>query len=472
MTTRGQILRSSTTGNVPAAGTRKPGEVWTNFPDLQLGVIDVSGNAQRLVAVRYFSTTAAYATGDFVVQGGALYAAKAAITAGAFNASQWARLGAATDAGGPYLALTGGTLTGALILNAIPTTALGAATKSYVDSAPYLPLVGGTLTGPLLLAADPTLALGAATKNYADTKLPLAGGTLTGPLTLSGPPTQPLQAATKAYVDSGAFVPLAGGTMTGDLILNRDAQVPLGAATLEQVSARGAGDNRIINGNFAINQRGYVSGTALAAAAYGIDRWKAGTGGCTYTFTAALPDTTITITAGTLTQIIEAGMIEGGVYTLAWAGTAQARVYQGTPTGAYAASPIVTASLTAGTNTIVEFNAGTLTRVKLEIGSVATPFNRQSLAKSMADCQRYFQSLPSVQVSNSYSLAGNAANQSFTFQTMRATPTCTVTGATSIVNCSGQVINPWSPNIFVLSHTATAAGPSSWNTNVTLAAEL
>ena len=32
-----------------------------------------------------------------------------------------------------------------------------------------------------------------------------------------------------------------------------------------------------------------------------------------------------------------------------------------------------------------------ITGVKLEVGSVATPFNRQSLAKSMADCQRYYQ---------------------------------------------------------------------------------
>jgi len=83
-------------------------------------------------------------------------------------------------------------------------------------------------------------------------------------------------------------------------------------------------------------------------------------------------------------------MIEGGVYTLSWTGTAQARVYQGTPTGSYAANPIVTPSLTVGTNTIVEFNAGTLGRVKFENGSVATPYNRQSLAKSMADCQRYY----------------------------------------------------------------------------------
>ena len=187
------------------------------------------------------------------------------------------------------------------------------------------------------------------------------------------------------------------------------------------------GDNRIINGNFAVNQRAYVSGTALpssptVANGYAHDRWKAGAGGCTYTFTAALPDTTITITAGTLTQIIEAGMIEGGVYTLSWTGTAQARVYQGTPTGSYAASPLTTASLPAGVNTIVEFNAGTLTRPKLEIGSVATPYNRQSLAESMADCQRYYQS--GYSAINSGGISGQSMGGAQMYPVvMRAAPT-------------------------------------------------
>src|SRR5580698_1592117 len=37
-------------------------------------------------------------------------------------------------------------------------------------SGPFLPLTGGTLTGPLALAADPTIPLGASTKEYVDAR--------------------------------------------------------------------------------------------------------------------------------------------------------------------------------------------------------------------------------------------------------------------------------------------------------------
>jgi hypothetical protein len=263
---------------------------------------------------------------------------------------------------------------------------------------------------------------------------------------------------------------ISGGTMTGPIVLAADPVAAMQPATKQYVDGGRLGDNRIINGNFAINQRTYVSGT-LVAAAYGHDRWKAGASGCTYTFTAAVPDTTITITAGTLTQIIEAGIIEGGVYTLSWTGTAQARVYQGTPTGAYAASPIVTASLPAGTNTIVEFNTGTVTRVKLEIGSVATPFNRQSLAKSMADCQRYY-TFGTVNL-GAYGAAGATfIAHSPLKATMRAAPTTTVSPITA-TNCSafaivavadGQTVN--------FSGTITALGGYQAQASYTAAAEL
>lgn len=87
--------------------------------------------------------------------------------------------------------------------------------------------------------------------------------------------------------------------------------------------------NAIINGNFGINQRG-VSGTvSLAAGAYGHDRWKAGASGCTYTFVTSQNVTTITITAGTLQQVIEGLNLQSGTYLLSWTGTAQGRVDSG-----------------------------------------------------------------------------------------------------------------------------------------------
>ena len=441
MTTRQQVLRSSTPGQTPAAGTRQPGELWITFPDRQLGYIDASRNAQPVVAVRFFSTLANYVAGDFVIQAGGLYAAKGAVAAGAFNPSQWTKVAAATDAGGPYLPIAGGTLTGALVLAADPGAALGAATKQYVD--------GKVTAAPFL---------------------PIAGGTLTGPVTLSGPPTIPLHAATKAYVDAGAFVPIAGGTMTGDLVLNRDPVVALGAATKQSVDARGAGDNRIVNGNFAVNQRGQVSGTALATTVYGHDRWKAGASGCTYTFPATLPDTTITITAGTLTQIIEAGMIEGGVYVLSWTGTAQARVYQGSPSGSYVASPVVTASLPAGVNTVVEFNTGTVGKVKLEIGSVATPYNRQSLAKSLADCARYFLVVKQVVVGGGAYTTSVSAWVPLSIA-MRAAPTAAFANLTNS-NTGGMHLDSAFSSVANISTTTTAAGIFYSQGDVSLNAEL
>jgi hypothetical protein len=70
-----------------------------------------------------------------------------------------------------------------------------------------VPISGGTMTGPLILSGDPTVALGAATMQYvaeyaASTLVPLAGGTMTGPLILSGAPTQANQAATMAWVEA------------------------------------------------------------------------------------------------------------------------------------------------------------------------------------------------------------------------------------------------------------------------------
>ena len=106
MPIRVQSLRSSTKNTRPAAGSREPGEIYTNFPDLQLGVIDASKNPKDLIAVRFFSVTTNYAVGDFVINAGVGYRAKEVIVAGAFNAAQWDTINVSGSAEPPIAAGT------------------------------------------------------------------------------------------------------------------------------------------------------------------------------------------------------------------------------------------------------------------------------------------------------------------------------------------------------------------------------
>ena len=147
--------------------------------------------------------------------------------------------------------------------------------------------------------------------------------------------------------------------------------------------------NRIIDGGFTINQRGYTSGTSLSSGSYGHDRWKGGASGGTYTFTQGSTgvNTTITITAGSIIQVIEgANLPEGGTYVLSWTGTAQGKI----GSGSFGASGI-TGTITAGTNTNIEFNTGTCGNVQLEVGSTATSFDYRPYGTELQLCQRYYE---------------------------------------------------------------------------------
>ena len=112
MPQRVQSLRSSVTQSRPAAGTRQPVEIYVNFSDLQLGVVNAAQTAQDLIGGRYFSTNANYSIGDFVYYNGQLYRAKVAITAGAFTAANWDQVQLASMVSTNFLPLTGGSLAG------------------------------------------------------------------------------------------------------------------------------------------------------------------------------------------------------------------------------------------------------------------------------------------------------------------------------------------------------------------------
>lgn len=145
--------------------------------------------------------------------------------------------------------------------------------------------------------------------------------------------------------------------------------------------------NRLRNAGFTVNQRA-VSGTVtLVANAYGHDGFKAGANGCTYTFARSGGVTMLTISAGTLVQVIEGAlyMTEGGTYTASWLGTAQGRLNG----GAYAASPIVATGLAADANLTVEWGTGSLALPQVETGKSRTVFELRD--DEMRRCLRYFQ---------------------------------------------------------------------------------
>lgn len=83
---------------------------------------------------------------------------------------------------------------GTQIRSALTAQIINSALAAYFNiqqvlASAFLPLTGGTLSGPLLLNADPAAALGAATKQYVDNvqgnKLPLTGGTMQGSINMN-----------------------------------------------------------------------------------------------------------------------------------------------------------------------------------------------------------------------------------------------------------------------------------------------
>jgi hypothetical protein len=196
-------LRSSTARNRPPAATRKTGELYVNYPDQQLGVIDTSQNPIDLLPITFFSTLTTYAVGAFVVQGGQLYRCVVAVTTpGPFSLTNWNSVGGSVSVGdtppanaqagalwydstaaelyvlyndgnsiqwviavnqsGAYLPLNGGTMTGDIVLRGNATAALNPVTLQQVQGG-YLPLTGGKLTGNLGVGGAPAAAAPAGT---------------------------------------------------------------------------------------------------------------------------------------------------------------------------------------------------------------------------------------------------------------------------------------------------------------------
>lgn len=213
--------------------------------------------------------------------------------------------------------------------------------------------------------------------------------------------------------------------------------------------------NTLINANFLVNQRAVTGSVVLAAGAYGHDRWKAGSGGCTYTFSTSNNVTVVTVTAGTLVQVIEGTNLSSGTYVLSWGGTAQGKI----GAGVFSASG-VTGAAAGGVNLSIEFGTGTLSRPQLEVGSTPTPFELRPLGAETSLCQRYFWRAQN----DTFIWSGNTTSSSQYFVncalpvTMRATPTVSnpTASAQSGFPTSFTLVLPISPYSVNASKTSSA----------------
>lgn len=139
-----------------------------------------------------------------------------------------------------FLPLTGGQLSGPLLLNANASQPMQAVTLQQLDS--YVPpgSVGEAPNDGQLYGRN------GLTTSWAPV-LPLAGGILTGALTLSGNAVSALQAVPFQQLNSAisgavaSYLPLAGGTMSGLLTLSGNAANALNPVPLQQVSGMLAG---------------------------------------------------------------------------------------------------------------------------------------------------------------------------------------------------------------------------------------
>lgn len=184
-----------------------------------------------------------------------------------------------------------------------------------------------------------------------------------------------------------------------------------------RVAKIGGFKNILINGDFRVNQRGYVSGTNTGGAnQYTLDRWRVVTSGQNLTYAASGNGLAVTAPAGGLEQTIEGANIVGGTYVASWIGAGTFKV------NGVAATKGATFTLPSNTNAVIQI-VGAVAKLQVELGSRATDFEERPYGVELAMCQRYYLLVP-------YTIEGYAAGANFRISNplmfptqMRVTPT-------------------------------------------------
>lgn len=206
------------------------------------------------------------------------------------------------------------------------------------------------------------------------------------------------------------------------------------------------GQNLLINGDFQINQRGFAGG-ALAAGAYGFDRWKAGPAGAAL----SLAGYVLTLSSGALVQPVEPSLwgvasFAGLPLTLSVEGLAGENLSVSIGSASGVISPgsgrrSVTLTPAAGDTGPLPVSiapasgAVTLARIKLEFGRQPSGWAARPATLEEALCARYHWRPEAGLALDAYQAAGGTVQQAITLPVrMRAVPSAAfaVSGATNV----------------------------------------
>jgi len=388
--------------------------------------------------------------------------------------------------------------------------------------ASYVPLAGGSMTGTLFLPYDPIVPLAAATKQYVDAH---AGG-------IGEAPTDGQLYSRQSSAWTPTVVPLGDNRIiNGDMRVDQRNNGAAGTATNVYTVDRWLYGTSVA-GNILNWGRNYNGGSntaqflaagfpynlgfqvfqarTLAAADYfslyqpieadmigdlawgtanarpvtlsfwvlsnqtgtfsGSIRNYAGTRSYPFTFNISTVVVATRIVVNIPGDITGTWVVSGNAGALIVGFDLGAGVNWRGPAGAWTAGNLigVTGAVSLAATIGLIFSIG---GVKLEVGNIATPFNRQSTAKTFADCQRYY-IRDALLGATSYALAGGTFwNSSMLPTTMRASPTMTVAGS-SFTNCSTPAIAPESASSFYVNALATITGGATWYAAFTASAEL
>ena len=357
--------------------------------------------------------------------------------------------------------------------------------------ASYLALSGGTMTGAMTLAADPAANLQPATKQYVDAVRVGDNRIINGDMRIDQRNNGASGTASAYTVDRWSYVGAQASKGTWGRVANTaHPEIGFGyclgfnsSSAYAAVAADYFQLNQAIEADAVSDFAWGTAGAQPATLSFWAQSTLTGTFGGSinnYAVTRSYPFSYSIPVANTWTKIaITIPGDTGGAWVMTGNGGSVYVIFdlgcgsnRRGPPNAWASANY---NSVPGAVSIVGTNgAGFLvTGVKLEIGSVATPYNRQSLAKSMADCQRYYQQLVGGNLAVGWQ--GNAGGSVFTPMTflvsMRAAPTVVYSGQ-SYTNASGLTTNGITSSNIVNICVATAIGIASAIGTASLSAEL